>query len=359
MKIKEFKLISFASEFWRTNALDSFLDNTDTKDKVSKTRSIMEFLKRKIAAGEAKIDSSPRFYVLSLTNETKHVTSLIAEIEYNEKNVFIPNEETHHDKTIAYKKIFEQYQMQINPILTFYDGETSIKEIVYEFISQKEPKIMAKINGLEYMLWEIKEPLELQALKNKIAFIDKLYIADGHHRFTLFKEATTKRNTSIVVSITDSESILLLSCHRVITRPIDVNWKEKIGRFCTLKKLEAIPARAETPIIILKNYEIYSVSFKGNITGRTSYYAAIERDIIDSSFGVSDMAHDVFPLPGSVHPRDADLIFKSWNNCEAIIFIPDMEIREFLNTIKNGKKLPPTSTWFEPKIIDGFIMAKF
>jgi uncharacterized protein (DUF1015 family) len=356
MRIKQFKLISFSSEYWKSNDLSLFLDNSDTKDKVTRTTEIMKFLKDKIASGDAKTDAAPGLYILKFCNSTKCVISLIAEIDYNEKGIFIPNEEVHPNKLTAYEKMFASNRMQINPILTFYDGGRPIREIVEPFI-QKRPKIEADVNGAKYSLWEVKESQELQTLKNSLLFIDRLYIADGHHRFSIFNESNTK-NTNIMVAITDSESIILASCHRIIMQNIDQNWKEKIGQHCILEKLDANPECINAIIIKLQNGEIYKATFKYDIHKNASLYEAVENDIIRSSFDVIDIANNIFPLPGMLTLNDANSIFELYHNSSAIIFIPNIEVYEFLNTVKNGKKLPPTSTWFEPKIIDGFVMAK-
>ncbi|MDR1476227.1 MAG: DUF1015 domain-containing protein [Holosporales bacterium] len=356
MKIKQFKLTSFSSEYWKSNDLSSFLDNSDTKDKVSRTTKIMEFLKSKIASGVAKTDATPGLYILKFHNDTKCVISLIAEVNYDGKNVFVPNEEIHPDKLSAYKKIFDSHRMQINPILTFYEGGTSIKEIAAPFM-QSQPRIEANVNGDKYSLWEIKNPLDLQHLQTSLLFIDKLYIADGHHRFAVFNESITK-NTGIMVAITDSESIILASCHRVVMQNIASNWKEKITRYCTLEKLNTAPKNINATIIKLRNGEMYRAIFKYNIHENASFHEAIENDIISSSFGITDKANKIFPLPGVLTLNDSDSIFGLYQDSSAIIFIPNIEIYEFLNTIRNGKKLPPTSTWFEPKIIDGFIIMK-
>ncbi|MDR1034886.1 MAG: DUF1015 domain-containing protein [Holosporales bacterium] len=356
MKINQFKLISFSSEYWASNDLSSFLDNSDMKDKVARTTKIMEFLKTKIARGEAKTDSTSGLYILKFHNDDKCVISLVAEVDYNEKGIFVPNEKIHPDKLLSYKKIFDSYRMQINPILTFYEGKRSIKEIVESFI-KRQPKIELNMNNARYSLWEVKDLLELQYLKNSLLFIDKLYIADGHHRFAVFNESS-KKNTGIMVAITDSESIILASCHRVITQNIASNWKEKIERYCALEKLDTDPECINATIIKLRNGETYRVIFKYNIHENASFHEAIENDIICSSFGIIDTANKVFPLPGALTLNDTAKIFALYCNSSAIIFIPNIEIYEFLNTIKDGKKFPPTSTWFEPKIIDGFVMTK-
>jgi uncharacterized protein (DUF1015 family) len=356
MKINQFKLISFDSKYWKSEDFSLFLDNSDTKDKIIKTTKIMEFLKTKIAIGEAKIDATPGMYILKFSNNSKCVISLIAKASYDEKSIFVPNENIHPNKLLAYKKIFDRYKMQINPILTFYEGGKSIREITAPYM-QNHPKIETHINGSQYSLWKIENPVDWQYLKEELLFINKLYIADGHHRYSVFSEALTK-NTEIMIAITDAQSIILTSCHRVIMQNIDPFWKDKIAKYCTLEKLDMDPDRVNATLIKLRTGETYRAIFKYKIHENTSFHESIENDIIRSSFGVIDMTNKVFPLPGSLNPKNSRNIFELYDNSSVIVFIPNIEIYEFLNTVRNGKKLPPTSTWFEPKIIDGFATMK-
>lgn len=358
MKLNPFKLISFCSSYWNSNDVSSVLDNSGTKDKVLKTKNIMEFLQNNISKGIAKIDSSPGLYILQISDETKCVTSIIGEINYDDKEIFFANEETHHDKLESYKKLFSCYKMQINPILTFYRDGPPISSITEKYL-KNNPDIFTKINDMEYRLWKIKNPPDLDKIKNAMAKINKLYIADGHHRFSIFNDSEKKTSSRIMVSITDSNSILLKSCHRVITGDINSNWQNKISKYCTFEKISDFSDQKDKVIIKFKNGETYKILFKQKKIIETSLHYMIKNAIISDSFEVTDHQNDVFPLPGTISPTDSDKIFDLYKNGSAIIFIPDLEISNFFKILDDGNKLPPTSTWFEPKIIDGFLISKY
>lgn len=331
--------------------------NIDTKDKVLKTKKIMEFVSSKIAIGEAKIDKTPGLYALNIKDSTKSITSIIGAINYDEKKIFFPNEETHPEKLNGYKEIFDKYKMQINPVLTFYKNGDSITSLLHNVI-KSQPKIEAKIRESEYRLWAINNPIDLINIKNSISKIDRMYIADGHHRFSIFQGVSRKTSAKIMVSLTDAESVCMKSCHRVIVGSLDNDWKQKIFRYCVLEPVSCSESKSDI-IIHFRGGQRYRVLFKPEILRELSIYFAVDNIIFKEAFGIDNKDGIIFPLPGTVSASDAQKVFDLYEGSSVIVFIPELDISEFFKVVDNGEKLPPTSTWFEPKMIDGFLMSRF
>ena len=354
MRINTFKAIRFKQDYWSSSNAKLF-DNSDTTNKIQKTESIIEFLSDQINKGVARIDQSLGLYILKITDHVKSVISVVGEVDYNDKSIFFPNEETHHDKLEHYKKMFHRYKLQTNPILTFYKNGISIKAMVDDVLVTT-PTISANINGVHYEMWYITNLKKIEEIKSNLQQVDKLYIADGHHRFSMFNNMNSKLSAKIVISVTDSDSILIKSCHRVILGSFDQNWIQKISKFANVERLTNLGNIENGITLVLKPGEIFLITLK-NSSG--NLYETIKNDIIKGSFGIRSYEDNVFPLPGNIKFSDTSKIFELYKNSSAIIFIPGIDILDFFNTIDSGRKLPPTSTWFEPKIVDGFVVRKF
>ncbi len=358
MKLSPFKGIRFDSSYWKNNDF-SLLDNRDTKNKIDKTKFIMDFLKQKINTGVAKIDQEAALYILRIDTTEKSITSIIGEINYNDRNIFFPNEEIHEDKLDFYKNLFDEYKMQINPVLTFYRGNYSVASIT-KFITEKQPEVSVFIQGMNYKLWKVSDPENLNRITKTIENIDKLYIADGHHRFAMFHGRENLLNAKIMVSITDSDSILLKSCHRVITKNITPLWRKKLEEYCDLNQIspDSIP-QSNKILIKFRNGALFEINFKYDKFHDTAIHRIIKNTIIQHSFEIEDYNNQVFPVGGNMSLEKSDQIFRNYQNGSAIIFVPNIQMSEFLKIIDSGSKLPPTTTWFEPKIIDGFLISKY
>lgn len=354
MQIKPFKLISFDAQKWNNPIFAEMFNTSNTKDKITRVTTIMNFIQNSISNGSAKIDRNPGLYVLQINNGSKNIKLLIGSIGYDEKNIFLPNEETHPEKINSYTSLFNKYKMQINPVLTFYKEKISIDSIVQNTMNYSS-KIDTKIGKSNYKLWTIKNPIDLDNIKQSMDEIKKIYIADGHHRFSIFQHISRKTLSNIMIALTDSHNICLKSCHRIIIANIPNDWKEKISDSCIVQK-GYVP---DSIRIIFRNGEEYSIKMKPEILDRGPINSLINDIIFKYSFNINNIPDQIFPLPGNIDQSKTRELFDLYEDSTAIVFIPDLDVSEFFTIVDNGNTLPPTSTWFEPKIIDGFLMTRF
>ena len=115
------------------------------------------------------------------------------------------------------------------------------------------PDITAHIDGMLYELWYVNNVLAINKIKKALRSIERLYIADGHHRFSLFNSVALKTSAKLIISVTDANSILLKSCHRVICGTISANWYEKIARLGRLEKTISFDDIAGKVVLVFPN----------------------------------------------------------------------------------------------------------
>jgi uncharacterized protein (DUF1015 family) len=357
MRINTFQAIRFTQDYWKEQII-SELNNFDTRTKIQKTYDIMNFLNQQIAKGIAKIDGVASLYVLRLTAQENGVVFVIGEVNYDDRAIFCINEDIHDDKLKIYESIFNQFKIQATPILAFYKNGESISSIVRDVILSVTT-LSTCINNVLYELWQIRDLSIIERIKYSLSKVEKLYVADGHHRLSMFNNSVSKTSAKIIVSITDSDSVILKSCHRVIVGEISDGWREDIQNYVTLEKVQDDVTKYNGQILlVLKEGGKYAVNFDSDIEN-TGLHDVVKNKIIRHSFEVFDYESRVFPLPGTLCINDCDRIFDLYKNSSTIVFIPDITVSNFLKIIETGQRLPPTSTWFEPKIIDGFIVRKF
>ncbi len=354
MQISAFRAIRFNSDYWN---FPTHLNMENGADKVQQTQDILAYLNTQIANGSAKIDAIPGLYVLRTTSSQKRVISIIGEIDYNEKSVLFVNEEIHLPKLERYKSMFQKFKIQTSPVLTFYKNHISIETMVADVLNTL-PTISVNIGGVLYELWYICNALGISQIKKALKSIDRLYIADGHHRFSLFTSLASKLSAKLIISVTDANSILLKSCHRVVCGAISANWHENILQLGNIERINSFDNVAGKVVLIFPTGENLAVDFMEQQADK-NIFDIVKKDVIETGFGVKEYDDNVFPLPGNVSPTEAKTIFNLYKNASVAIFVPSINVSDFLDVIDNGHKLPATSTWFEPKIVDGFILRKF
>ncbi|MDR3224356.1 MAG: DUF1015 family protein [Holosporales bacterium] len=316
----------------------------------------MKFINDKIAKGIAKIDNTPGYYIINVGIDKKDITLIVGEIAYDDLAVFQTSEELYIEKLNFYKNIFSKYKLQINPALAFYDSDISIKTLILG-ITSANPNITTEINGIIYKLWQVSNPKDILRIRDGLAPIKKLYIADGHHRYAMFNESTMKTSARLIVSITDMNSILLRSCHRVVTGTVSPMWRDNLG-----KSFKILDANCDTECggnvqLVFKSGKIYELIQLEN--SRAPIHEIVKKEIIKVGFEIDSYNENVFPIPGNLATKDSAKVFDLYQSCSVIIFVPNVKMSDFLNVVSVGKKLPPTSTWFEPKLVDGFLIRKY
>jgi uncharacterized protein (DUF1015 family) len=339
---------------WVSDKIVSVMTGNNSKDKVQKTAEIMEFILKNISNGKAKIDKEPGLYVINIKDEIKSVTSVVGAVDYDERKILLPNEDTQGEKLKGYREIFKKYKMQINPVLGFYKDGPSIASLVKN-TTEYPAKIQATVNGVQYTLWSIKNPIDLANIKESLNSVKKVYIADGHHRFSIFQSISSKTFAKLIISLTDSNSIRLKSCHRVVIGKISDNWMQIMSRDCIFDVSGDFDITKDI-VVKFRDGMTYRVLFRPEIIKKNPLYLVIDQMILHEAFNIGQREKRIYPLPGSVNFSDSQAIFDLYRDSSVIVFIPPLEISEFFRIVDGGNKLPPTSTWFEPKIIDGFIM---
>jgi uncharacterized protein (DUF1015 family) len=244
--------------------------------------------------------------------------------------------------------------MQINPVFGFYKNGPSVASLVKNTM-EYPAKVQACVKEVQYTLWSIKNPIDLTNIKEYLKMVDKVYIADGHHRFSIFQNISSKISTRLIVSLTDSNSIGLKSCHRVVIGKVSDNWMQSLSRYCIFDVSGNFDI-AKDIVIKFKNGMAYRVLFRQEVLEETPLYFIIDQMILHKAFNINNKEKRIYPLPGSIDFSDSQAVFELYKNSSVIVFIPSLEISEFFKIVDVGNKFPPTSTWFEPKIIDGFIM---
>ena len=327
------------------------------EEKVKYTKNIIEYLDLQIARGVATIDIVPSLYILKITSTAKSVTSIICEIDYNNKSVMFMNECINLQKFNQYKSMFLNFKIQTTPVLTFFNNGQSIEKIVSQIV-KKSQIINANICGNLYELCKVSNFQDIEKIKLFLKPINRLYIADGHHRVSLFTNMQSKTLPRLVISITDSNSILLKSCHRVICGTIANDWINRITQFGSIETISSYSNTIGKIVIVFRDGKKFSLDCRDKMSDM-NIFDIVKKNIIEFSFQVKNFEENVFPIPGNVSPSDFDKVFQLYKNASVAIFVPSIDMSDFLHVIDNGHKLPATSTWFEPKIPEGFIFKKF
>lgn len=129
-------------------------------------------------------EDTPVFYVYEIQTKLMNFTGIIAatSLEDYQKNIIKKHEDTLEYRVELFKDYLHQTGFNTEPVLLTYPDDSEVEKwiaeikkrnVLYEFSTTKREK---------HILWKVDDQNEIKWLQQKFDAVDKLYIADGHHR---------------------------------------------------------------------------------------------------------------------------------------------------------------------------------
>lgn len=246
-----------------------------------------------------------------------------------------------HEKTIdskvkGYIKDLSKFNILTSPLILSHNESRVISNYLKVIIDQ--PKTVEfTCRETSYLLWEINDAEELS--EYFIREIDYLFLADGHHRLKALEESNKEFLYAYVISNNQLKSRIILRVYENLPEEKIIGVLETLMARYYLKRetnsCDSIRDSIMAPSFLYKNE---SFSFHGSL-----------RDTVD-------MLADIYTLltPAELNFQNRkdirELKGKEENLC---LFIP--KLKPSMIVQNNLPKLSPHSSYFDPKIPDGFL----
>ncbi len=164
----------------------SEIDLPEIKDVYSKDVYLKakENLNRIIKDAPLKSDEKPGFYLYRLIMDGRAQTGICAtfSVDDYDNDVILKHEKTRKVKEDDRTNHIITTEAQTGIVFLTYRGVKSVNEIVYKTINDTKPEYdFTSPDGIQHTVWIVPENY-YQTIINEFAKINKLYIADGHHR---------------------------------------------------------------------------------------------------------------------------------------------------------------------------------
>lgn len=272
-----------------------------------------------------------------------------------------------HEQTRE-KKVNEQIQLtrhlktQISPILLCYKNHDELTQKLEALCQKATPSLSFKDeNHFQHTLFipNENEQKNLLTLTNRL---NHLYIADGHHRHQTIKTLHENDGFSpYVLSVSFAkEQLNILGYHRIITCSDQKEKQlllEKLQQKFNLKKLNSpfLPENLNSiGLCVDGHWQSFEIENKNSTTGA----ALLDDEVLLPIFNVKDIRKDKrLSFVGGEKALE-DISQETLKNPLAIGFtLAPVDADVLLTIADNDEIMPPKSTWFEPKLLDGFCLT--
>ena len=338
-----------------------------------------ELLREWLNEGYFVKDSKEGFYLYELTWRERVQNGIVAVSAVDDylNQVILKHENTREEKEQDRIRHIEGCGAQTGPIFLAYRDREDLNQMILEVKKREADFDFTNEDGVRHRVFCVFEEELIRKIEAGFGNVDKVYIADGHHRCASAAKVCLKRRGQDADYDRDAEynyflSVLfpqseleILDYNRVVR---DLNGLTEEEFLEKLKK-DFIIEEKEQPYspmdkgefgMYLKN-RWYAIKFK--------HMELVEKNIIDKLDVSILQNYCLQPILGIENPRTnfrldfsggirglQELERRVHTDCKVAFSMKATSMEELFQVAEKGLLMPPKSTWFEPKLRSGLFI---
>jgi uncharacterized protein (DUF1015 family) len=381
---KEAKEIVGDNDFSFLHITRAEIDLPDSVDAYSKEvyEKAKENIEKIRKAAPLIVDEEPHFYLYRLIMDGREqvgITATFAVDDYD-NNVILKHEKTRKVKEDDRTNHIITTDAQTGIVFLTYRGVDEINNFVNKTVADTEPLYnFTAPDGIQHTVWIMPDSYN-DLLINEFAKIDKLYVADGHHRAKSASRAREdKRNANpihtgkeeynyFIAVIFPGEQLHIMPYNRVVF-DLNGNSKEeflnKVSEKFEVQKSDKKEPTARRSFGMYLDGEWYELKARDSILASNSLSASVgskldvsilQNFLLNPVLGIEDQrtSNRIDFIGGIRGTKELEKLVDSGKAVVAFSMFP-VSIDDLMNISDAGEVMPPKSTWFEPKLRDGLL----
>ena len=362
----------------------SEIDLPDVKDVYSKEVYLKakENLNKIIENAPLNVDEKSHFYLYRLIMDGRSQTGICAtfSVDDYDNDVILKHEKTRKVKEDDRTNHIITTEAQTGVVFLTYRGVKTVNEIVDKTIKSVKPEYdFTAPDGIQHTVWIMSNEYYL-AIENEFAKINKLYIADGHHRAksaSRAKEEKMKANPHhsgseeynyFIAVLFPEDQLKILPYNRVV---FDLNGLSKadfmnsVAQKFTVTKTESKEPKTKNTFCMCLDKEWFELKPRDSVfaslsleksVGEKLDVSILQNFLLNSVLGIDDPRTNtrIDFIGGIRGTKELEKLVDSGKAAVAFSLYP-VGLDDLMNISDAGEIMPPKSTWFEPKLRDGLL----
>ena len=330
-------------------------------------------------------DNKPSFYIYKIVDRDKQTFNGIvaaASVADYQTDIIKKHEDTIASRETVFKDYLKTVGFNAEPVLLTYPDNDAISNILNEIQQQRAEFEFTTTYRDTHYLWQIDNEAHIKIITEAFAKMETLYIADGHHRSSssnLLCNALKAENKNHIGDETYNYfmSFLIpeseLQIHEFNRLVKDLNGLTKEEFLIELDTIYRIENRGIMPYKPSKAHH-FSMYLDGEFYSlylRKTYYEfktsldeldaqLLYQTILKPLLGISDLRNDnrIDYLSGKKDIINLKSKIDSGEFKVGFGMVP-ATIEQMKHIANDGLKMPPKSTYIEPKLRSGVTIYEF
>ncbi|MCR4416704.1 MAG: DUF1015 family protein [Ignavibacteria bacterium] len=324
-------------------------------------------------------DQTDRFYLYQLIMGEQSQTGIAAtfSVDDYDNNVILKHERTRKEKEDDRTNHILTTSAQTGPVFLTYRDVSSINELVDKIKMEVAPiyDFIAK-DGVQHKVWIVPEEYN-QVIIEEIKKVEKIYIADGHHRAaSASRVRAIKREQNpehrgdeeynfFLAVLFPASQLKILPYNRIVfslNNLSDEEFLEKVKINFNLSEIDYSEPKQKRNICMYFSNKWYLLTpneyvKEGNSYGENLDVSILQNYLLKPFLGIDDprTSKNIDFVGGIRGTKELERLVNSGKAKVAFSMYP-VSIEDLMNISDAGEIMPPKSTWFEPKLRDGLLI---
>ncbi len=319
------------------------------------------------------LDEEPSLYLYRLIMGGREQTGIFGtvSVEDYDRDVILKHEKIRPAKEEDRMKHILAQRAHAEPVMLTFKGRPEIRAYMEEVKQQAPLYDFVAEDGVRHTIWKVPEP---ERLVEAFADIDRLYIADGHHRakaasrvaeYLRKTEGDAGEAAYFPAVLFPMEEMHIMPYNRIIYRlpvPPEEFLKQLREKFDVIEPFSPTPPEPGYVSIYL-NGTWYGVklppSRREGVASQLDV-ARLGEYILEPLLGITDPRRDPnIDFVGGIRGTEELERLVDAGKAQMAISMYPTRIEDLIAVSDAGELMPPKSTWFEPKLRSGLLIHPF
>ena len=294
-------------------------------------------------------ESKDSYYIYKIFDKNHQQIGILGKIDlnnYDNKNI-LGHEETFKNRVLERKKQILNISTQVGPIYTAYKYNKYLQNFLIKITKSKPIYSFKSLDKFNHQVWIVDRE---KNLKNFIKKINKIYICDGHHRIQGMLKSNKKISPMIIAF--PHNQIKILDYNRVLKSNLSsekiINIISKNFKIKKIKNNSKNLKKGVLEMYMSNQWYLLKLIQKNKILDVTILHENIINKIKATKIDFISGINGSNRLKKLVNSKKFNIAFKLCpTNISSVMRIADKK-----------RFMPPKSTWFHPKPLDGLICSE-
>ncbi len=355
--------------------------DTSAEDRFSMIRSrYMEFKEHNLLTK----DDKPTFYIYKKVTEENTFCGIIAATSSDDykNDVIKKHEETIRSREILFQKYLKSVGFNAEPVLLTYPDNDIIDEILIKYQKQRAEYEFTSRDLKSHYVWLVTDENDISTISDEFKKINAVYIADGHHRSASsylltqeLKSRNLKHNGSedynFFMSYLIPESNLKISSFNRFVKDLNgLSKKQYLDKLDELFRVKNLGQQLYKPskkhhFSMYLDGEFYSLYLRKTIYKIENPLSDLDAQllydtVLNPILGIDDLRNNnkIKYIPAKNAEIDLKTEVDSGKFKVSFGLFP-ATISQLKAIADANLKMPPKSTYIEPKLRSGLTLYEF